>query len=167
MPDHRTRRQKLEAVIAANSGATDGERSNARSLLAKMKPESANGPIHIAAKGTIHNRDNDDLRRGRSPLEDLFRAFGRQANSIDMEELIRKYTSTGPPPDPHARAWSNARRSFFTYTWPPEEWSAPETNTANPSDCAKQGHRYVVIGETMLHADIRRCVSCGVFDPAR
>ncbi|HEX5016551.1 MAG TPA: hypothetical protein VFX15_03075 [Actinomycetes bacterium] len=47
MPDTRTRRQKLEAVIAPGSGATEGERANARSLLAKMKPERERRNIRV------------------------------------------------------------------------------------------------------------------------
>ena len=55
MADDRTRRQKLEAM-AADSGATEGERANARDLLAKMGPE----PV-VTASESVEPFDWDAL----------------------------------------------------------------------------------------------------------
>lgn len=69
MPDNRSRYQKLEAVIAPNSGATESERENARRALGRMKPESRN-----------------DRPSSQPP-------YTRTTGGTDVNDFIRRYTT--------------------------------------------------------------------------
>jgi hypothetical protein len=49
MADNRSKRQKLEAMAAPNSGATDGERDNALAILSRLFGEAVGGgPQEVA-----------------------------------------------------------------------------------------------------------------------
>ncbi len=131
MADHRSRRQKLEAVIAPGSGATDGERANARSLLAKMKPEPR--PVD----------------RGASPFPFTASASSNSTTTWQRADINR--------------LWETLRRQV---AWDDEDLIRAATQHKPKINCFGI-HDWVVIGTSMFHTEIRRCTTCGEFDPPR
>lgn len=67
MADNRTRRQKLEAIAAPGSGATDGERANAEAMLSRMRTMPA-VPMYLRVKHSAQLQDDvDDFLRTYRP----------------------------------------------------------------------------------------------------
>lgn len=152
MSDNRTKRQKLEAVISPKSGATEGERRNARSLLAKMKPDPISAP----------------------PVNDFFaRQRTYTSNSSNYaDSAYWRDLENDPSLDQLLRKWRQAmeNESFSRWGAPPNHRYDAPSRPGKPPDasfCKANGHDYVVIG-TSIHLDaIRRCTICGEYDPPR
>jgi hypothetical protein len=98
MADHRSKRDKLRAVIAPGSGASEGERRNARVLLARL--EKARPRVRIENTDTLgwegvrwSVRTDPDQAANAHPLrpEDILRA------SEDLLRRAERMRRHGPP----------------------------------------------------------------------
>ena len=186
MPDHRTRRQKLEAVIHPNSGATEGERSNARSLLAKMKPEapraSPPGWFDAWEKARTYEPPSASFHIHNYLRTDYFDKARRRC-SCGLDEPPEVWQNRLKVQDDIRRASEELRRRSFddirnifeslhTNRWGPPpghryDAPSPPGEPPDPAFCVKNGHDYVVIGYDMYQHELRRCSICLEFDPPR
>lgn len=164
-------------MIHPNSGATEGERSNARSILARMKPEPekrrdwrASGQPNPYMRGSP---DASSFGSRSKTYETNFADFYRMR--AEEEELRRTQQ------DIMRRAREDLAKMSDQALWETLSRMAQSLGTNLGGDgntdpgvypktvmeCAKFGHSWVVIGTSMFHTDIKRCTGCGEFDPAR
>jgi hypothetical protein len=171
--DTRTRRQKLQDVIRL--GATDEEKDNARRLLERLGPEPANEPYKTPRRpdftGPIYShrqaqRDASYARYAEFGADDWARQPRRPPagypdySGLSFAELMQRMREAMGDFDRTVNETMRERAARADFNMD------GATGFSRPEDCAGK-HDYVVIGTSMFHTDIKRCLRCGVFDPPR
>jgi hypothetical protein len=152
--------------MADDRGASEGERNNARSLLAKLGPEPNPMPRPPDFSGPLYRHRPAPPPEDNYTRWDDFYFTGRQPprrppagypdySSRTMDELLRMMRAAMYDFDDTLK--ERMRKADI---------DMDGAGTAQPIDCAGK-HDYVVIGTSMFHTDIRRCLRCGVYDPPR
>jgi hypothetical protein len=156
LADTRSRRQKLEAVLAPNSGATEGEKANARALLEKITdkpPEDAFVGLRDflnskQATEPAHTKPGGTFTTGYD-FSDYDRAFrnARTEKRTYAETIHQFYDAM----DRQAR-YAEQRQSDF--------------KADNEGSTGAHVHDWFEIGQDMYGGSISACI-CGAYKPAR
>jgi hypothetical protein len=179
MADNRSKRQKLEAVINGR-GVTDGERENAKRLLAKMKPEPN------AASGLRDIIDKDARRRSAPASRPVWDrppdpVYDFNFN-INYNEFRSKYWgdfTSRPFTDNWESTWQREQRQRDEALreklaqMTPEEIIELFNRTFGNTQAQQRSahdlgvHAWVPIGTNVYGNEIARCSICGEYNPAR
>lgn len=158
MADNRSRREKLEAVLAPNSGATQGEKDNARAILKRMgaepKPAAKGTTIHwgwghsTSSSGDfMHVRSatfTRPVRQYDAATEELIRRASEQMSRMSLQDLLK---------------WMHENMGGFD--------NPGQVNQTQAQLCKRIGHDWIVLAKTVYQTDVKRCARCGEYDPPR